>query len=294
MPFDGMDVEQLRGLARQIDADAQALYNLVNSLNGVMGGLVFLWNGPMAATFEQDWQFKNRPALLTAYNTLTNLHTHLVDNINQQDSASAAEGGWTAERVVGDGENALAAAGLLGTPVSAIMDLTQKVDKDPTLWSRLTEDHASFHYQFSNYQGSRTLTWMHDSPNVAKAGKFLGDTHIDDVLKGAGLISMGIGAYHTAGDAFHVGEDLGEGHYAKAANDLVDGVSDGLKTYPNPVSYGLGVDVKLLHEVANLDWKDTPNPLSGDNWKTIYAPELSSMKTGAYWEQVGKTLWGAL
>ena len=38
MSFEGMDVDQLQGLAKQVDADAQALYNLVTSLNGVIGG----------------------------------------------------------------------------------------------------------------------------------------------------------------------------------------------------------------------------------------------------------------
>jgi uncharacterized protein YukE len=75
MSFEGMDVDQLTALAKQIDSAAQALYNLVTSLTGTMGGLTLLWHGPVAATFEQDWESKNRPALLAAYNTLTNLHT---------------------------------------------------------------------------------------------------------------------------------------------------------------------------------------------------------------------------
>ena len=87
----------------------------------------------MAATFEQDWRSKNRPALLAAYNTLSDLHTHLVNNINQQTSASAAEGGWTAERAVGDFENALTGVGLVGmtgllagTPIGGAIDFLER------------------------------------------------------------------------------------------------------------------------------------------------------------------------
>lgn len=265
MSFEGMDVDQLTALAKQIDSAAQALYNLVTNLTGTMGGLTLLWHGPVAATFEQDWESKNRPALLAAHNILTNLHTHLVNNINQQKSASAAgtgwtatssspaKGSWTAERVVGDFENTLTGAGLVGFPVSAL----------------------------------------------AGTSKFLGVS--DVVLREVGYIDVPISAYHELKDGVRFDEDLISGHYVDAANDMADELSEGLKGVsafvPWPYSlavYGAGADVKLLDEVANLDWKDTPNPFSGDNWKTIYAPELSSMKTKAYWEQAGKTLWGAL
>ncbi len=282
MSFEGMDLDQLRGLAAQIDKDAQTLDGLVITMTSVVAELTLFWHGPTVAVFEQDWQTKYRPSLLAAYDTLTALHTHLVNNIDQQTSASAAEGGWTAERVVGDFENVLTGAGLVG------------------------------------------LTTL------------LGGTPADGVLQGAGLISLPISAYHTADDAFHVDEDLIEGHYAKAANDYADWASDGLKTAsglmaaapyiaaavatkdpallfsddalavadpelvavaaPEAVAavYLAGVDVKLLDQVANLDWKDTPNPFSGSNFQQDYMPVFESMGTGAFWVQAGKTLWGDL
>jgi uncharacterized protein YukE len=118
MPFEGMDADQLRSLAAQIDTDAQTLSGLVATLTGVVAELTLFWRGPMVAVFEQDWQAKYRPSLLAASDTLTSLHTHLVSNISQQTSASEADGGWTAERIVGDAENVLTAAGLAGmTPL---------------------------------------------------------------------------------------------------------------------------------------------------------------------------------
>ena len=258
MSFEGMDVDQLQGLAKQVDADAQKLYSLVQSLNGVIGGLTFLWNGPVAATFEQNWQSKNRPALLAAHNTLTSLHAHLVANINQQISASAAEGGWTAERIVGDAENVLTVLGLVGMA----------------------------------------------APFIPQAGKLLDDTPVGTVLDGVGVIGDGVGVYHVADDAYHVQQDLSKGQYGKAASDFTEGVGDGLQEAGGKVAeedpllgvaiYGAGVDVKLADDIANLDWKDTPNPLSGSNFSQYYVPEFQSMGTGAYWEQAGKTLFGAM
>ncbi len=251
MSFEGMDVDQLQGLAKQIDSDAQALDKLVITLTGVVGTLTLLWNGPVAATFEQDWQSKNRPALLAAYNTLRDLHTHLVSNISQQTSASAAESGWTAERVVGDIENVLEAEGLVGLALSG----TTLLDATP----------------------------------------------IRFVTDGLDPIGLSVGVYHTEDDMFHAGEDLGQGHYVAAANESTIGVADGLETSGGAVVdedpllgaalYLGGVDLKLADQVANLDWKDTPNPFSSSQFKQYYLPEFESMKTGAYWEQAGKTLW---
>ena len=248
MSFEGMDVDQLQGLAKQIDADAQTLDNLVNTLTGVVSTLTHLWNGPVAATFEQDWQSKNRPALLAAYNTLRDLHTHLVSNISQQTSASAAEGGWTAERAVGDFENVLTGAGLV------------------------------------------SMT------------KLLDGTRVGGVLDGLGYVGTAVGVYQTEHAMLDTGEDLGRGQYVAAANDYTNGVADGLETSggvvfdEDPVLGAAlivgGVDLKLADQVANLDWKDTPNPLSGSNFQQDYVPVLKSMGTGAYWEQAGKTLWG--
>jgi uncharacterized protein YukE len=284
MSFDGMDVDQLQGLAKQVGSDAQALYNLVTSLNGVIGGLTFLWNGPVAATFEQDWQSKNRPALLAAHNTLTSLHAHLVTNINQQVSASAAEGGWTAERVVGDFENTLTAIGLVGIPIGLISELGE-APKEVTGWKQVLSYATDDHLFSLSPDG---VGW------VKSTASFLEKSHVDDGLKALGLVGSAIGAYHVIEDSYHAEQDFSDGNYVGAANEFADGVSDGLKAYPSPVTYLAGVDVKLLDQVANLDWKDTPNPFSGSNFSQYYWPEVQSMGTGAFWEQAGKTLWGDL
>jgi uncharacterized protein YukE len=284
MSFEGMDVDQLQSLAKQIDSDAQKLYNLVTNLTDVLGGLTLLWQGPVAATFEQDWQSKNRPALLTAYNTLTTLHTHLVNNINQQTSASAAEGGWTAERVVGDFENLLTGAGLVGLPLGIVSTLggglTDLTDASILKkgWTYATEDRL-----FSSDDGG----WVKSTAEFVA-----GHPVLDDGLKTVGLAGSAVGVAHVVEDSYRASEDLDDGNYGGAANEFVEGVADGLQAYPSPVTYLAGVDIKLADQVANLDWKDTPNPFSGSNFQQDYVPVLKSMGTGAFWEQAGQTLWG--
>src|ERR1700722_5645298 len=103
MSFEGMDVDQLQGLAKQVNADAQALSDLVTTLTVVAARLTAAWHGPLAAAFEQDWQSKLSPSLQAATRTLTDLHTHLVNNINAQVSASAADAGLGAGPSPGTG-----------------------------------------------------------------------------------------------------------------------------------------------------------------------------------------------
>lgn len=285
MSFEGMDADQLRGLAAQIDGDAQALSTLVTTMTGVVTRLTLLWHGPAAVTFEQDWQARYRPALLAAFDVLTDLHTHLINNINQQAFTSAADGGW-AERFAGDSQNVLTTAGLIGIPLTFIQELASTADdvnsfKGTSLWSKLTDDHL-----FS--LSPQDIGWVNST------SQFLDKTHLDTTLKWLGVIGTGVSLIHLGEDVHTGADDLDDGNYAGAANELALGVSDGLKAYPSPVTYLAGVDVKLLDEVANLDWKDTPNPLSGSNFRQYYLPEVESMGTGAYWKQAARTLWGAM
>lgn len=298
MSFEGMDVDQLRGLASQINADAQTLSDLVTTLTGVAGRLPLYWQGPVATAFEQDWQTKYRPALLAACNTLTALHAHLASNISQQASASAADGSWasgagsasgglTAAGVLGRVEEGITAAGVLGLPLTIISELGEAgpdltgASRWAKAWSYATDDHL---FRLS----PDDIGWMKST------AKFMDDSHLGTGLKVVGLAGSAVNVVKMGKDAYETGEDLRAGNYAGAANEFVTGVADGLQAYPSPVTYLAGVDVKLLDQVANLDWKDTPSPFSGSNFEQDYLPVFKSMGTGAFWEQAGKTLWGAM
>ena len=239
MSFEGMDVDQLQGLAKQIDSDAQALDNLVTSLTGVVGTITLLWNGPVAATFEQDWRSKNRPALLAAYNTLTALHTHLVNNINQQTSASAAEGGWTAERAVGDFENALTGVGLVGmtgllagTPIGGAIDFLSDVGTGVGAYQT---GHEAF-------DAGEELAQDH---YVAAANDFTN--------------AVGDGLETEGGAVFDVDPEVGAGLYA--------------------AGFGVKLIDEDVNLAASIDWKDVPSPVSGSNFQQYYVPALESKQT---------------
>jgi uncharacterized protein YukE len=287
MSFEGMDVEQLQGLAKQIDSDAQALDKLVITLTGVVGTLTLLWNGPMAATFEQDWRSKNRPALLAAYDILTGLHTHLVNNINQQISASDADGGWTAGRVVNDlATIGLPVVGAVGSGLSVISELGgTKITPltDATLWEKgwayATEDRL-----FS--LPSVDVGWMQTTAD------FLDHSPVGTALKVVGIAGSAVKAFDAADDMYHAADDLSKGHYAAATDEAVDGVANGLQAYPSPVTELAGIGLKVADQVAYQELEGTPAPVSGSNFPQDYVPSLSAtFTTRAGAEQAAKVLW---
>ncbi len=250
MSFEGMNVDQMQGLAKQLDADAQALYNLVNSLNGIMAGLLFTWNGPMAATFEQEWQNKNRPALLSAYTILTNLHKHLVDNINGQDHASALD---TYENVSKWVDRAL-------TPIDLVSQFGEKKynprTKDNRFYKLGVKDHnITFQLdqntklrRFFNYHDSTLLRAAHDLPFVEKADRFLVHTRLDDLL---GPVGIALAIPDIGVNTYEGGEALKEGHYNDAIMNLGNIVAD----TGNPVGLLAGGTIRLLAEDYELGEK---------------------------------------
>lgn len=285
MSLEGMDVDELRVLAGQLDMDVQALNRLVGTVNGLAGRLPAFWHGPAASAFEADWTSKYRPGLLAAVSTLMGLHAHLVANIDQQASASGADDGWAAG-LFGKVEDGLTIVGAVGLPLGIIGELgslpedLSGASRLSKAWSYATDDHL---FGLSPVD----VGW------VKSTAGFLESSHIDDGLKVAGLAGSAIGVYHVMQDSYRASEDLNDGNYVGAANEFTEGVADGLQAYPSPVSYLAGVDLKLLDQVANLDWKDTPSPFSGSNFQQYYVPALQSeFCTTAGLKEAGKTLWG--
>jgi uncharacterized protein YukE len=273
MPIEGMDVEQLQGLARQIDSDAQTLSRVMAAITGVAGELVLLWRGAVADAFEQDWRSRSRPALQAAYNTLTDLHAHLVSNISQQTSASAAEGGWTAERIVGDSENVATAVGL----ADLIHDLSGKAYNPRTkaykeyekAWNKLIKlDHDS---PFLKYHESSVLRYVHDAKFVQQTDKILVRTHIADFLGPVGLF---LGAADAGVNTTEALVDLKDHHYNDAIQHIGSAVEDA-----GPVGLLAGGAIKLIDDDYQLgkqiQWSQgAPNPFSGNNFQTDWLPSI--------------------
>ncbi len=302
MSFEGMDIDQLQGLARQISADAQTLSGLVTTLTGVVSRLPLLWHGPAAAAFEQEWLTKYRPALLAASSILTTLHTHLVSNINHQTAASAADPGGGMAAVLSGGAMAAVLSGvstawdfaekadgyvsLLETPLDWVKDVSgpEYDPRDPAFneygktWTALMKlDHDS---PLLKYHESSVLQWLHDTPQVKTAGEFLNKGLTSKVLDKAGFVGMAVGAVSTGVDVYHAGEAFGDHQYAAAGGDLVDATADGLKTIPTPATYLAGVALTLGKEdydlASQIDWSALPAPNS-ENLRDIYLPALKDV-----------------
>jgi len=249
MSFEGMDVDQLQGLAKQINADARALSDLVTTLTAVAARLTVLWHGPLAAAFEQDWQSKLSPSLQAATRTLTDLHTHLQNNINAQTSASAADAGLGAATSTGTGAilpAVVAGAGVIWTGAQLAGQFTSPVDTVASLIPGASDD----------------------LPVLGASGDF--DT-------GMAMVTAGV-------DGAKAGNALANHQYAAAGGDLVDGTADALKAGgpDDPVPYLAGVALELGKEdydlAGQIDWSQgVPNPLTGSNLSTIYVPALEAV-----------------
>ena len=279
MSFEGMDADQLQGLAKQIDSDAQALDKLVTTLTGVVGALTLLWNGPVAATFEQDWQSKNRPALLAAYNTLTALHTHLVNNISQQISASAAEGGWTVGHVIDDLWQGTEKVEALTTIPLYLVSKEQQLfghgDPEPTgdgPWTWLekhTEDPV-----FPYIEDTKAVRWLHSTPALRDADDVLVKTHAYKILgKVITPITLGIGVASVGVDLTQAGQDEAAGNAYGAANHAVDAVADSVAMVP-VVGWLGDFDTEMAKADVNeiVNGGPIPSPFSWQNLKEDYAP----------------------
>lgn len=238
--IEGMDTGQVESLANQIDANAQALYNLVTSLNGVIGGLIFLWNGPVAARFEQQWQSKNRPALMNAHAILVNLHSELIKNVNQQRSASAAD---RAYQLVGNAHTVLDTDHTLGekkfNPHTKDNREYEIGTKNHHITFQLNNDSKL--EKFFNYHDSPLLRAAHDSSFVQKTDRILVDTRIADFLGPVGLF---LALPDMAANTGEVISDLQEHHYNSAIMHLGNIAED----TGNPIGLLAGGLTRLLAE----------------------------------------------
>ena len=248
MSFEGMDVDQLQGLAKQINADARALSDLVTTLTAVAARLTDLWHGPLAAAFEQDWQSKLSPSLQAATGTLMDLHTHLQNNVNAQISASAAD------------------AGLAGTSSGTGAILPAVVAGAGVIWN------------------GAQLAGQFTSPVDTMASLIPGASDDLPVLGATGDFDTGMAMVTAGVDGAKAGDALANHQYAAAGGDLVDGTADALKAGgpEDPVPYLAGVTLELGKEdydlAGQIDWSQgVPNPLTGSNFSTIYAPALEAV-----------------
>lgn len=87
----GMDLEEVRGLARSMQRNAQHLDSVRHQLDGTVRSLA--WHGPDADALRHTWESGGRQALAGTAADLHRMSAALLAEADQQAAASAEEGG---------------------------------------------------------------------------------------------------------------------------------------------------------------------------------------------------------
>ena len=85
--FLGMDTGQVRQLASQLNAKADDIDSIMNTLTTALGNTQ--WVGNDATSFRNDWQGTHRMQLQQVATALRDAAQLATNNANQQDTASA-------------------------------------------------------------------------------------------------------------------------------------------------------------------------------------------------------------
>ena len=91
MTFWGMETEQARGLAEQMDTAARRLEDLMSSLDGTVTPTP--WEGPDADSFRDAWRSTSTRSRSEALPPLGDLAGQLTGHAEEQDSTSDPDGG---------------------------------------------------------------------------------------------------------------------------------------------------------------------------------------------------------
>lgn len=84
--FKGMDVEQVRRLADQLDAKANVINDIAAQLSNQLGSTD--WRGPDSERFRSDWDSHHRSALNRVMQALQDAARTSRRNANEQEHAS--------------------------------------------------------------------------------------------------------------------------------------------------------------------------------------------------------------
>jgi len=82
----GLDVEQVRGLAREMDVASGELQNIISKLTNLLGNTQ--WSGPDAERFRNEWQSTHAQSLLRAKGALEETASAARANAAAQESVS--------------------------------------------------------------------------------------------------------------------------------------------------------------------------------------------------------------
>jgi WXG100 family type VII secretion target len=88
MAFEGMDTDEVRSLAGQLQTQAQNITQVISSIDSIVASMENVWKGKDATDFQGWWQSQHRPHLNNAEQAIMGLHQSALNNAAQQDQAS--------------------------------------------------------------------------------------------------------------------------------------------------------------------------------------------------------------
>lgn len=89
MALIGMDVEQVRGLANQLDQQSQEIHNVIAQIDKLIGQLMGAWQGKDANDFHNWWNSQHKPALAKAQEAIHGLGLSAKNNADEQERVSS-------------------------------------------------------------------------------------------------------------------------------------------------------------------------------------------------------------
>ena len=89
MAFEGMDTEEVRTLAGQLQNQAQSITQVISSIDSIVASMESVWKGKDATDFQSWWQTQHRPHLSQAEQAIMGLHQSALSNAAQQDQVSS-------------------------------------------------------------------------------------------------------------------------------------------------------------------------------------------------------------
>ncbi len=278
----GADVAQLRLLATQFDRAADQL----DSCRTAVGGAVRTspWQGPDAARFRGDWDGGHAGRVAAAASTLRAGAQHLRTNADQQEQASAVDGGGSGPGTGGPsgGSGGGGLFGWVGDAWNWVGDRAEDAwdwagDRVEDAWSSIVDRADSIRDEFGNLLDAGGQLWDATGGSLL-SGRWPRTTEVVASLlrlQGAGL-SAGVAGLTLGGVELNLFDD-GE-PYAGApqpAGGLITAPAD-LASLTASVTdaYNAGDGVV---RVTTVDTPDGPrvivsipgtenwNPLAGDN-----------------------------
>lgn len=90
MAMVGMDIEQVRNIGNQLNAQSDAINDVISQIESLIGQAISVWQGNDATQFQDWWNSQHKPALMNAAEAIAGLGQSALNNAQAQEGASGA------------------------------------------------------------------------------------------------------------------------------------------------------------------------------------------------------------